>query len=340
MRRLVFFVSVLFVASAQGTARADDPSAKALFQQGVALFNRGDTEAACSKFEQSYGLDPATGTLFNLASCHAKQGRYWIARREFLKLANEMENAGKTDKAEIARQKAHEAAQHLPKLSFQFPSPSNVDLIRIDGKRLAQSRWQSPIPVRSGRHVILFAAEGMQPQRLSVSAGGEGAIVNVAVPALTAAPSEQAPAPASSSNAPAVGGEQAQQTTSSQSWWTTQRTIGVVAGGAGVIAIGVGAFYGLTAISQKSTADSACGGSGGNCTSQPRADAANHDVQTADGNATKSDIGLGIGIAALAVGAYLVLTGAPASPPADTASIRVGPEVGPGNGGFSLSGRF
>lgn len=322
-------------------ASGQNPGA-ALFRKGLALYARGDTAAACRAFEQSYKLEPASGTLFNLATCHAKEGRYWQARREFLELGREMQSAGKDDKAQIARDRARRAAEHLPKLGFQFPTPSNVQRIRIDGKPVPEARWQAPIAVRTGAHTVSFAGNGLQPRTIHVNAEGDGAIVHVTVPTLagTSGSGAQAPAvtPPGGGSARLAAGAHG---TGRQSWWTTKRTIGVVAAGVGVVALGAGAFYGFTAISQKSDADRVCGGPNGNCISQANASAATTDIHTANTNATYSDIGLGIGIGALVAGGYLVLTGAPTStPPADTSRVDIVPAFDTDGGRVQILGRF
>ena len=58
-------------------ARADDEAAtaQALFDQATALKANEDWAGACPKFESSYRLDPALGTLLNLANCFEKLGK-------------------------------------------------------------------------------------------------------------------------------------------------------------------------------------------------------------------------------------------------------------------------
>lgn len=72
--------------------------------------------------------------------------------------------------------------------------------------------------------------------------------------------------------------------------------------GGGVLALGVGTYFGLRALSEKSTADDLCPTS--RCTSQSGVDA----DQDARRFALYSDIGLGVGIVALGVATYLFLT--------------------------------
>ena len=59
------------VANAAG---GDPAAAEALFAAGREAMERGDYAAACAKFDESERLDPAPGTLMNLADCNEKRG--------------------------------------------------------------------------------------------------------------------------------------------------------------------------------------------------------------------------------------------------------------------------
>lgn len=180
---------VLAVVLLAPVAHAQDAST--LFQQGLAAYQRGDTAAACGLFERSYKAEAATGTLFNLATCHAKERRFWEARGEFLKLAGQMDREDKADKAKIARVAAAATEAELPKLKFVFPdsSSSNVEKISIDGEVFAAEKVHAPIVVARGLHLVVFAAEGMSTAEQTIDAMGVAAItVHVPVLSLQALP--------------------------------------------------------------------------------------------------------------------------------------------------------
>src|SRR5262245_61539276 len=69
---------IFMLALRAGSARADatdPPSAEALFRAARQSQTAGDIGKACDLFEESYRLDPAGGTLLNLAACEERAGR-------------------------------------------------------------------------------------------------------------------------------------------------------------------------------------------------------------------------------------------------------------------------
>ena len=69
-------LSLVLLGAGVATAQTLDPvGGQWLFREGRALMKDGDLAAACPKLEESLRLDPAVGTLMNLAECHERQGR-------------------------------------------------------------------------------------------------------------------------------------------------------------------------------------------------------------------------------------------------------------------------
>src|SRR5262249_48649017 len=131
-------------------ALAQSPNARAaegLFQQGVSLLQSGQTKEACEKFVASYGLDPANGTLQNVASCHEKEGTTASAWSEWLELAGKAAQANQKEREQLARSRAGELAKDLSRLELRFASNSNVATIEIDGQTVARSGWTAPLPL-------------------------------------------------------------------------------------------------------------------------------------------------------------------------------------------------
>lgn len=81
----------------------------------------------------------------------------------------------------------------------------------------------------------------------------------------------------------------------------TQRLIGYGVGGVGVVALGIGGYFGLRAFSRWDDRNAHCSDAG--C--DPKGVEAGDDADTA---ATIADVGIGIGVVGVGVGTYLVLS--------------------------------
>ena len=79
-RLLIPFLLLLSLSTSLAFAQGKDPAgAEKLYDDGVKLLTAGDWPAACAKFEQSFSLDAAPGTLLNLASCAEHDGKIALA---------------------------------------------------------------------------------------------------------------------------------------------------------------------------------------------------------------------------------------------------------------------
>ena len=65
----------LLAGRSAGAEPRDPAAAEWLFREGRALMKKGDFAPACAKLAESQRLDPAVGTLMNLAECEERIGR-------------------------------------------------------------------------------------------------------------------------------------------------------------------------------------------------------------------------------------------------------------------------
>jgi hypothetical protein len=104
-----------------------------------------------------------------------------------------------------------------------------------------------------------------------------------------------------------------------------------------VVALGVGSVFGIMALSQRSEAEDKCPSSP--CTDESGVDA----NDTAYTFANVANVGIGVGVIAIGVATYLLLT-APDGAPEQTAAVsprfRVDPVVSRRGGGLSVGGVF
>src|SRR5262245_33924838 len=84
-------VAALGVLPAAATAQTRGPAAaEALFKEGRAASERRDYDVACAKFRESERMDPAPGTLLNLAECEENRNNLATAWALFEELAQRL----------------------------------------------------------------------------------------------------------------------------------------------------------------------------------------------------------------------------------------------------------
>jgi serine/threonine-protein kinase len=313
-------------AAAQKTV-GDKAAAEALFDHGRELLSQGRFADACAKFAESQRLDAGVGTLLYLADCYEKIGQTASAWAGFREAAAAAHAAGQLDREKIARERSAALEKGLSKLTIMV-EPANVVSgveVRRNGVAIGSALWGTPIPVDPGVHTITASAAGKKTWSTRVRVPTSGASVSVNVP-----PLEQAPIVRSG---PARVPHDREGTENH-----TQRNAGIVLGAFGLVGLGVGAAFGLAAVSKDSDADAHCRTDDpGRCDEQGVR--LSEDAHTA---AAASTIAFGIGTAALALGIMLVAM-APSgttevAPPRAARALRLSPTHG---GGFvSIGGAF
>jgi tetratricopeptide (TPR) repeat protein len=195
-------------AAAQTETRA--AVAEALYRQARDLMAAGKYDEACPKFAESQRLDPATGTLLNLAACHEKQGRFATAWLEYSDAQMAARRDAREDRVEYARARAHELEPKLSRLTLSLaPGADDPALnIELDGASVGRAVIGAPTPVDPGRHTVRVSAPGKNPWSASIEIGVTEQQSLVIPPLETAPPEVAAPVPSSTTLAtgqPAAG---------------------------------------------------------------------------------------------------------------------------------------
>jgi hypothetical protein len=314
---LAVVACITFVSAARGDASTQDQAlAEALFREGKRLVSSGSIPEACAKFAESQRLDPRTGTLLYLATCHEQQGKTASAWAEYNEVAEQSSHQKQSDRAALARGRLVALEPKLSRLVVKAPATRGVS-ITLDGHALNPAALGTPLPVDPGTHTIAAAAPGKKAWTVGVEIAPGSSTSEVGVPPLDdeAAPVvTPAPAPAQQStphadDAPTTDGSSA-------------RTIGMVVGGAGVVALGIGSYFGLHAAAQRRDADTMCVGTA--CTQAGLDEHANSRT-----SALVSTVAFAIGIPAVVAGAWLFFTSP--RPGARTATTRIAPAIAPGS---------
>jgi hypothetical protein len=334
--RLALPLAFLFVTlAASGPARAQtgvDQVAQSLFDEGQALMGQKRYAEACEKFAQSDRVQPSGSAVANLAECLERQGRLASAWRRFKEAEERASVANKADVVKFLREREARLEAQLARVIIATSTADETAVtVKIDGHEIARAEWNGS-PVDVGPHKLEATAPGRTgfQRAIDVSKDGERVYVDVprlavdesAQPAPTAAPQAPLPAPAPAPGQPEGAGS---------SW---QRPAAIVAGGAGLVVIGVGAYFAVHARSTQDTANG-LGCSGSTCPTQAGVD----DNASARSSGDMATILLATGGVAVAAGAVLWLT-APSSPRSSAVALRVAPLLGPSTAGGSVVGSW
>jgi hypothetical protein len=299
---MLLAASALFASAARGQD-ASTGAAIALFDEGVKLMEEGKYSGACPRLARSQQLAPSGGTLLALAECYEKNGQFasaWIAYKEVSARAR---TAGKLD----AERRATELTQKIePRVAWLTINVSGTPggappTVTRDGQPVPSAEWSVAVPIDPGPHSIQATAPGRRPFAREIVVPTRGERTTIDVPPLDPLPENGAPtspvAPPSSE-----GG--------------TQRTIGIVLGGAGVVGLAVGTIFGLSAMSKNDEAASRC-----RTETLCDAEGLRLDSEGRDA-ATVSTVAFVVGLAAVGGGVALYLTAPQSRAPSNAVVVR------------------
>jgi hypothetical protein len=251
-------------------------AAEAIFEQGKLLMQSGEYKEACVKFEASQKLDEGIGTLLYLADCYEKLGRTASAWASFKEAASMAGARGQESRHKLATQRANALEPVLVKLTIEVATGNEAILgfeVRNDGVVIPPAQYAAPVPVDPGNHRVEASAPGKRTHSevVSVTAGAARVTIPVladlATGAGTSAPSTgkvdgkrpSPDAPPTAMNSEVGMGLASVPNDSSSDAGKTQRTLAYAAGGLGVFGIGLGTYFGLTAIHDNNSSKQGCG---------------------------------------------------------------------------------
>lgn len=332
---LAFVGAPLVLSSSARAQSSNQAAAEALFRDGRRLIDEQKYREACEKFAASQRLDPAVGTLLNLGKCYEKTGQTasaWATYHEAVAAAKQSGQAQREKSARHAAEALEPTLSHLTIVVAPSASSANVEVSR-DGVAIPHDIWGSSVPVDPGDHLVTAAAGGFKSWSGHVTVE-PSASKSVTVPELEAAPAASAETPvAAAAPAPHLGSAPAADHAPEHgSFWNTQRTFAVVAGGIGIAGAAVAVVELLKFNDKKNQADGLCADG---C-HQP-------DYGTAQSLHDEAATARTVGIVASAVGGAALVTGtvlwftAPA-PSGDSSTVTVGTSFAPGRFMFAVHG--
>ncbi len=161
-------------------ARADDPAAQTLFDEGRKLALDGKVAEACPKFEASYKLDTKSlGTLLNLADCLEKTGKIASAWSRWAEAYDLARTSGPDERftkaAAVALEHRDALAPRLPKVTFAVRAKGSKLTIWKDGFLVDPGSYGVALPLDPGEHEVRVQRgdEVLERRTVSASEGGE-----------------------------------------------------------------------------------------------------------------------------------------------------------------------
>lgn len=305
-------------------SKEDVDRADALFREAQIAMQKGQISEACAKFAESQKLDPANGTMLNLAVCHEKEGKYGSAYKELQELLGTLatsKNPDDRERARLANDRLRVVEKKVSRVTFDVSLLPSDATLTLDDEKVADTA--TAVIVDPGSHTVEATAPGKKPAKKSfaVSEPGTTTVKLDALEDVAPRPEPAAPAP------PAPEKDEA----AAPSFWTGQRVLGVGLVGVGLVGIGVGSFFGLDTFEKRDARDPHCRGT--ICDAEGMR---LHDQATS--SATTSTIAFGAGAAALVVGTILFVSGGPKT--ADTGRTPALRGVAVGPRGLVLQGAF
>ncbi|HWA71314.1 MAG TPA: hypothetical protein VG937_03220 [Polyangiaceae bacterium] len=291
---------------------AGDAAAEALFRAGREAADKGDDAVACARFEESHRLEPAAGTVFNLALCYERRGQLASAWQRFRETKDRLPNTD--DRVALVEQRIAALEPRLPKLTLNLPAGSGGATVLRDGVEQRGATLGIAVPVDPGAHEIVVRAPGHAPHKEAVTlAEGQSKVLE-----LTLGPAEASTAEVSGKLEP----------TPVRSSGSSQKTVGYVIGGVGVAGIATSMVTGVMVLNRKSKVEDEC--TDGVCT---RAGA--NAAKSGRTLSTVSTVAFAAGAVGVGVGLYLTLSAKP-----DSESAKLEFVTAPGAAALNLSGAF
>ena len=158
-------------AHARAQSPAEQMLAQSLFEEGRLLMAAKRYSEACPKLVESQRLDPAGGTLLNVAICHELEGRLGTAFLEMNAALAQARKDGRQDRADVASTHLASIAERVPRLTIRVSPPQDEEGLEVflDGTVIRRPAWNVATIVDPGAHVVdARAPSASTPFRMTV----------------------------------------------------------------------------------------------------------------------------------------------------------------------------
>ncbi len=293
--------------------RAAAAAAEALFQSGREAMDAKDYEAAREAFSESQRLEPAAGTLMNLATAEEKLNMPASAWGHFQHALQMLSSDDR--RRPFVNERIAELETSLPRLAISPAAGAPQDLqIERSGLVLGKASWGVALPVDPGSLTIVVRAPHHEPRTYSID------VIKGQTETLTVRP-----------------GKEIRESTERRN--PTLRTLGYVAGGVGIAGVGLGV---VTSALLPKTREVAVE----NCPNDSCNEEGWRAVRRGKRLLALNTVGFAVGGVGLVSGALLFIASGKTSEERDDADLRKGGDqradiwLGPGAIGLEYGGTF
>lgn len=189
-------LGMLAPAPALAADGSQETRAQTLFEVASQLQSSGQIADACPMFAESKRLAAGIGVTLHLADCYERLGRpasAWSQFRAAERLAHER---GDERRADLAHARARALEPKLNRLTVAARTGAHDGWqVTVDGAVLPADRWNLPLALDPGDHVVIVEVPGQGPRtaRVRLDATTPAATVNAdpwtgVAPAVAAAP--------------------------------------------------------------------------------------------------------------------------------------------------------
>jgi len=353
-RAAVLLATLALAPTALAQSDADRETAQALFKQGNEARASGDVRTSLGKYKVAYALVQTPVIAVALGKAQMEVGELVEAHQTLLGverlpvLANE--SARSTAARDEARALSGQVAQRIPTVTLKIHATAGArsPSVTIDGVAIPEVALDAPRKLNPGDHVAiatvgsatkqtLFHLDPAETRDLVIEVPATDIAGVVAAPVIVPVPVQPTPtiAPPPLPVTPVV--PQPPPSPSGPSAHTHSRTPAYIALGVGGAGVVVTTVFGILALGNKSSLDTACGSDKTSC---PASQSSN--LSSLKTDSIVSDVGLGFAIAGVGVGSVLLLlnrgeSSASAPPDDKRVAFRVAPWVGVGAAGMKGS---
>ena len=317
-------VMTAFLSALSPIARAENVSAEALFRAGRAAASRGDHNAACTHYRESYRLEPALGTLLNLAMCEEALGRFATAWQHYKDASRDL--SAEDQRFSWTKERLAALEGRVARLTIHVvPETAAKTRVVVGSIELDSAQLGSSFALDPGTHEISVLAAERAARKYTVEvAEGESKVLT-----LEAGP-ELGSARKPSASAPKQTNVKADEltSTSAQEGANARKVVAYSALGVGAVGLVTSAVALGFVLDRKATVDANCDANR-RCTDEGLAAGSSGDDWLA-----VAGVGLAVAVVANAAGLYLLWA------PDPKTSIGLQPGSHPTSGRLFLNHKF